>query len=159
MESIMSNANPVGGLYLISQTPQANGAESSDGPLEVVVVYTNKRRTLKALKTASAFAGDLDARVRLLVPQVVSYALPLNAPPVSREFKERQFYNLMADPSVDTQVDICLCRDKEEGVSHALKPHSLVIIGGHRRWWPDSEKKLAKRLRRDGHAVFLTKTE
>jgi hypothetical protein len=52
-------------------------------------------------------------------------------------------------------VRVYLCRDRAEVVRSVLKPHSLVVIGGNRRWWPTREKRLARQLRRSGHAVVF----
>jgi hypothetical protein len=127
--------------------------------MEVAVVFTNPQSTFKALKAAAASANGLDARVRLIVLQVVSHALPLDEPPVPVHFTEERVLPLVSDLGVDTRVDILLCRNKREGLMHALKPRSLVVVGSRRRWWPTWEKRLAKQLRRGGHEVILTETE
>jgi len=36
-----------------------------------------------------------------------------------------------------------------------LKPHSLIIVGGRKRWWPTSEQRLAQALKKDGHHVIF----
>ena len=54
---------------------------------------------------------------------------------------------------------IYLCRDRVETLTAVLSPHSLVVIGGRKRWWPTAEKRLARKLRRAGHEVIFTETE
>jgi hypothetical protein len=43
-----------------------------------------------------------------------------------------------------------------ETIRQVLKPDSVVIVGGRKRWWPTREQKLATALRRDGHRVILS---
>ena len=132
-------------------------------PLEVVVMFTDVPSTLKALRTAAELANSLSGRIRLLAPQVVPYPLPLDSPPVSREFTERRFQTLASDGSstalIDTRVELCWCRDRDEALCQALEPEALVVIGVHRSWWPTAEKALARKLRRKGHHVVLVNLE
>jgi hypothetical protein len=52
-----------------------------------------------------------------------------------------------------------LCRDSSETLLAVLKPRSLVVIGGRRRWWPTREERLAKKLRGAGHEVIFAELE
>jgi len=122
---------------------------------EIAVIFTSIEATLSALREAGHLAGRLNARLTLIVPQVVPYPLPLNRPPVSREFNEKRFCVMAGDSRVETTVRICLCRDRDVALEAILKPHSLVVIGDHGHWWHDPEKRLAQRLRRAGHTVVL----
>jgi hypothetical protein len=127
--------------------------------LDVAVVFTSADATIAALKKAGALASSLSARILLLVPQIVPYPLPLESPPVLIDFSERRFRMIAIESPVETIVRVFLCRDRLETLSMVLKPHSLVVVGGRRRWWPTSEERLAKRLRRAGHEVILAETE
>jgi len=126
-----------------------------DRKLGIVVLFTGIANTLRALKTAARMVEGLDARVRLLVPQMVPYPLPLASPPVLLEFAERRFRLLAEQQKIETQVEIFLCRDSEILWSDVLPGHSTVIIGGARRWWPTKEENLARSLRRAGHEVIF----
>ena len=87
------------------------------------------------------------------------YHLPLNKPAVLHDWNERRFRVLAAESPVETTVRFYFCRDRDETLASVLKPHSLVVLGGKKHWWPTSESRLAKRLRRLGHEVILTETE
>jgi hypothetical protein len=128
---------------------------TSIGSLEVVVLHTTIPATLCALRTAAGLADGLGARIRLLVPQLVPFALPLDSPPIARDFLERRFRTVASDVEVETHVDIRLCRDQWTVLQSALRPHSLVVLGGRGSWWPSAEKRLAQRLRRAGHQVVF----
>jgi hypothetical protein len=136
--------------------PAGEGAESR---LNIDVVFTSVEATLAALRKAGALASRLNAQVTLLVPQVVPYPAPLTSPPVLLDFSERRFRVIAGECPVETKVQLYLCRDAWETLSCALKPRSLVVIGGRARWWPTREKRLAKKLRRAGHEVVFAEME
>jgi len=114
--------------------------------------------TLGALRAAGALASRLHARITLVVPEVVSYQLPLDKPPVQHDWNERRFHVLASKNSVETVVRFYLCRDRDETLARVLEPHSLIVIGGKKRWWPTAESRLAARLRNLGHEVILAGT-
>jgi len=120
------------------------------------VVYTRLPGAAVTLHTASGLARGLGARVTVHVPQVIPYPLELKAPPVSVPFAEQQLLALVGEQPVETSIQMYLCRDLTETIRRVLKPDSVVVIGGRKRWWPTPEKKLAAILRRDGHRVILT---
>ncbi len=134
----------------------APSAEAPWGTLEVVVVYTTTNGTIHALKTAASLARGLAARIRVLVPQIVPFPLPLSEPPVPAEFTERRFRTVVEGTRIDTRVDIRVCRDRLQMVSESLEPRSLVVIAQGAGWWPASEKRLARQLARLGHHVILS---
>jgi hypothetical protein len=133
--------------------------DESQHRLEIDVVFTSASPTIAALKNAGALAHRLSARITLIVPQIVPYPLPLESPPVLLDMSERRFREIATESPVETTVQIYLCRDRLETLKSVLAPHSLVVIGGRRRWWPTRERNLARQLRRAGHEVFFTETE
>lgn len=139
------------------QPPQSIEFEAPK-PLQITVLFTDIQHTLDALKIAGQLAHDLHSDIRLVVPQVVPYPLPLTTPPVMLEFTERRFRVIAAEQATDVHVEIYLCRDVNEMLGHALSPNSTVIIGGAENWWPTTEKRLARRLRRQGHEVIFVPT-
>ena len=132
---------------------------SADSQMEVSVVFTSVKATLAALRTAGSAGQPFASRINLVVPQIVPYPLPLTSPPVLLDFSERQFRVLAGQSPVETVVRIYLCRDRLEALLLMLKPRSLVVIGGRRRWWPTAETRLARQLRRAGHEVVFAETE
>jgi len=132
------------------------GSETSDCSLEVIVLHTPTAGTLKALRTAAGLAEGLAARIRLLVLQVVPYPLSLNAPDVPVTFTRRRFRTIAADANIETHVDIRFGRDQAQMLAGSIKPRSVVVLGGRRRWWPTAESRLAKRLERQGHQVMFS---
>jgi hypothetical protein len=139
--------------------PQSPAGGDADSNLNIAVIFTAVESTLAALKHAGALASNLGARISLVVLQVVPYPLPLDNPPVSRGFSERCFRVIAGQSRVETKVAVYLCRDRMESLKTVLKPHSLVVVGGRKAWWPTSEKRLAAGLRRAGHEVIFSEME
>lgn len=121
--------------------------------MEIVVLHTTVTETLQALKTAAHLASGLSARIRLLVLEIVPYPLPLDRPNVPLPFTRRRFRTLAASSSAETNIDIHLVRDPDKTIESVLEPHSVVVMGARRSWWPNAHTRVAKRLERMGHQV------
>ena len=139
--------------------PARSFADETESKLDISVVFTSVDATLTALKEAGNLASDLGGRITLMVPQIVPYPLPLASPPVLRDFNERRLRVIASNCRVETRVCMYLCRDPLEILQSVLKPHSLVVIGSRKRWWPSAERRLAKKLRGLGHQVVVTERE
>ncbi len=59
--------------------------------------------------------------------------------------------------SVDT-VRICLCRDRLQALESALHGGAYAVIGCQKGWHAP-ERRLARKLRRDGLELILTEPE
>ena len=127
--------------------------------LNVFVVFTSVEATLAALKQDGQFAAELGGRIILGALQVVPYPLPLTKPPVGIDWNERRLSLIAGESRVETIVHVHLCRDWQRTLEDALRAHSLVVLGGRKRWWPTREGKLVRSLRRAGHEVIFVKTE
>ena len=134
--------------------PAVSPALEREPNLQLYVIFTNPSGTRRALCAASHLARDLDTRLVLLAAQVVPYPLPLDDPPVSREFTDRILTQLASEQETDIAVKLYLCRDRVETIRRALGPDSLVVLGTRTRWWPGREQMLARLLKRDGHKVI-----
>ena len=133
--------------------------EGAGQRLNIAVVFTSVDATLAALKEAGNLANSLGARITLVVPQVVPYPLPLESPPVLVEFNENRFRVMASKNPVETSVHIYLCRNRFETLTSVLKPGSIVVLGGRKRWWPTKDETLARQLRRAGYEVLFKETE
>jgi hypothetical protein len=139
--------------------PEQPQVTEAGGRLDVAVVFTSAGATLAALRKAGVLASHLGGRITLLVTQVVPYPLALENPPVPVDFTENRLSAIATESPVETVVRVYLCRDRFTTLAAALKPHSLVVLGGNRRWWPTPEQVLARRLRRAGHEVIFAEAE
>ena len=140
-------------------TPPGIAAENNQSnKFEINVIFTDPQGTLGALSAARTLAHQLQAHIKLLVPQVVPYGFPLASPPVSIQFTERRlldFEHRGVKDAMVISVQLYLCRDRRLCLLEALKPHSLVVVGGRTRWWPTKEKRLARMLQFSGHQVIF----
>ena len=149
------------GIVPATGHPTRPQIDESDHRLNISVVFTSVESTLAALKEAGNLANSLGARITLLVPQVVPYALPLERSPVVPEFNHRRFRVIASEGPVETSVQILLCRERARTLTSVLSPGSLVVMGGRKRhwWWPTRDQVLARELRRSGHEVIFKETE
>lgn len=133
------------------------GSLSGAPSLEVNVVYTSDQGTRAALRTAGNLARQLSARIRLLVTQVVPYALPLDHPQVSIDFLRDRCRGLASEcpEAAEIRINIYVCRKRWQVLRRMLIANSLVIVGGKRGWWPTAEQKLMKVLNAEGHHVIF----
>ena len=145
-------------LTPVTGHPAQQTVEHQD-QLNIAVVFTSVESTLAALKEAGTLAQSLGAQITLLVPQVVPYPLPLESPPVLVDFNEKRFHVIASQSPVKTRVCIYLCRDQIETLRGVLRPGSIVVVGGRKRWWSTSEARLAHKLRKAGHEVLFKETE
>ena len=147
----------------VTGAPARPFPEKTGAKLDVSVVFTSVDATLAALKAAGNLLGNrassLGGHITLIVPQIVPYPLPLTRPPVPVDFTERRLRVIASDCRVDTSICVYLCRDPLETLKAVLKPHSLVIVGSRKRWWPTTEKRLAAKLRNAGHEVIVTERD
>jgi hypothetical protein len=139
--------------------PATTAPTTAETRLNVVVVFTNVASTLIALKKAGKLSAQLNTHITVLVPQVVPYPLPLESPPVLLEWNERRLRVMAEESPVETTVKLYLCRDRIQALLPVLQPRSVVVIGGHKRWWPTPETKLASKLRSAGHEVIFAEAE
>jgi hypothetical protein len=79
--------------------------------LRLYVVYTDLEATKSAFGTATFLARDLNARLVLLIPKVVPYPLPLEAPPVHGEFTDRLLSQPVAPRTDGIAVRVYLWRE------------------------------------------------
>ena len=76
-------------------------------------------------------------------------------PQVTLPFTSRRFRTLADNVAVETNIDIHLVRDPDKTIESVLEPHSVIVMGAPRSWWPNAHRRVAKRLERMGHQVVL----
>jgi hypothetical protein len=146
-------------LTTVAGPQERPGIDQEDSGLNIAVIFTSVNATIAALKRAGWLAESLGARITLLVPQVVPYALPLTSPPVLLEFQENRFREIAKESPVEIRVQLYLCRDSLETLKAVLNPRSLIVVGGRKRFWPRREKNLVRSLRRASYEVIFTEME
>jgi hypothetical protein len=130
-------------------------SHTSDGKLEVALIFTSPQATIAALERTATLLSGLDARINLVAAQIVPYPLPVDNPPVSVEFNEQRLLQIARRSPIETVVHLCLCRNRFETLTSVLRPGSVLIIGGRKRWWLTWERKLARKLEYAGFQILL----
>jgi hypothetical protein len=128
------------------------------GPLEVNVIFTDVQSTAAALKFAQSFTRELGARISLRAAIAVPFQLPLDQPQISVAFLQEGMGKLVSQLEKNTfepTVHLYLCRDRVRALSQVLRPNSVVVIAGRKRWWPTAETRMARALRAEGHRVIF----
>ena len=129
-------------------------------PLAVHVLATSADGTRAALMAAGAHARDLEARIVLLVPNVVPYAQALDHPADSVGFVADRFRTLAVELDVEVTIRVCLCRPEHASLAPLLPRDAVILVGGRtRRWWSTREQRLADALRRTGRRVLFVRTD
>jgi len=135
------------------------GTDSSGpAPLEVNVLFTDRRATRVALRAATGLATDLNATIRVRAVVAVPFALPLDHPQVSIPFTEEVLSGLVSEfeqNSLDITAHLYLSRNRIEAFLQILQPNSLVVIAGRKRPWPTAESRIAIKLQSEGHRVVF----
>jgi len=130
----------------------------ASGPLAVNVIFTDVQSTAAALKFSQSFARELGARISLRAAIAVPFQLPLDRPQISVAFLQESMRKLVSQLEKDTfepTLHLYLCRDRVRALSQVLRPNSVVVIAGRRRWWPTAETRMARALRTEGHRVVF----
>lgn len=131
------------------------------GPLEVNVIFTDQASTAAALAVAQRLARHLAARIHLQFAVEVPFQLPLDRPAVFVSFLQEKMRKALSDLAMDVfepAAHLYLCRDRVRALRQALKPNSLVLIGGLKRWWPIPESRIVRALRANGHRVIFVES-
>lgn len=134
-------------------------ASSSDGKLELRVVFTDMTRTAAALEAACSLSKGLLAQISVVLAQVVPYPAPLTSPPVPLEFTRRVVLDMIGRTAADLEeppsLEIYLCRDRRQTLAREIPRKAVVVVGARSRWWPVWERLLARALRREGRRVVI----
>jgi hypothetical protein len=134
----------------------------SAGRLRVTVPYTTPEAARAALRTIAILGQDLRVAVNLVAVQTVPVLWPL-APDSRTIHLREQLTRIAADVAADVAAEshipvwpvVVLARDYYGAFARVLGPHSVVLISGRR--WFSAESRMARRLRKAGLGVIVTK--
>jgi hypothetical protein len=119
----------------------------------IYVVYTSIDGTLAAVRVAGNFGKVLGVPVNLIYFRTVPYVLPVDAPCGISPVETDVFIERLRAEGLDVRVNVYLCRDEHRAIAAAIKPHSLIVIGGRRSWWPRESERWRRMLEAAGHFV------
>jgi hypothetical protein len=126
----------------------------------VSVVYTTVDATLEAARVAADLAHAMHVPLRVVhfrtVPRQVSVDQPDGLSPIETE----TFVGRLREEGIIARFRVYLCRDETRTIPFAFRQHSLVVIGGHRSWWPTRAERWRRALEDAGHfVVFVDPSE
>ena len=121
----------------------------------IFVVFTDPTSTLSALKSAAAWADQLNFGIDVIVPHVVPYPLPVSEPSVAMDVTRAEIRRIVDESGINADVHVYLCRDAFHTLTEVLPPHSTILIGRRITWFSSGATRLARKLRKRGHLVIL----
>jgi len=135
--------------------PGRLGVEAFNGPLEVVVPYTDHALAREVLRKAAALTAGLEARVVLLAVHAVPFPADFRCVGSNHSFLVDQLTALAEECQLPVTPQVVLARSREDGLRFALNPNSTILVGTRKSILPTSEERLARMLASDGHKVAL----
>jgi hypothetical protein len=133
--------------------PLVEHSDPAIGTDAIYVVYTSIESTLAAVRVAGNFGKVLGVPVTLIYLRTVPYVLPVDAPGGISPVETEVFLERLRAEGLDVRVNVYLCRDKHRAIAAAIKPHSLIVVGGRRRWWSREPERWRRMLEAAGHFV------
>ncbi len=122
----------------------------------VYVIATTFEGTRAALRAAIPLATGSSAPLVVLVPQIVPYAVDIDAPIVSTTFLVKRYEQIIEAFGGSARIEACHCRTLNEVVAKVGLAETTLVIGGPvGRWITSPEERFADRLTRLGYRVIF----
>ena len=125
----------------------------------VFVVFTTLADTMAAVDVADGLARSRGVPVTVVHFRTVSHALPVDRPDGISPLESEDFHGELCAHGRFVDARIILCRDERTAIAQAFTPHSLIVVGGRRRWWPTRAEKWCRMLEDAGHYVVFVDKE
>lgn len=120
------------------------------------VVATTFEGTGAALAAAVPLAKGSRARLVVLVPRVVPYAVDIDDAADASAFFAKRYKAVVEELGGEAQIQVCVCRSIDEVVALLQAMDSEIVIGGPAgRWLTSPEERFANRLSRLGRRVVF----
>jgi hypothetical protein len=120
----------------------------------IAIPHRTPQFTKAALKYAADLLDGWDLRVRVIQVHVVPYGVPLDAPAMNPKSLQQRLRKFARDIALRVSAEVVFARNWEQGFRRVLSPRSTVLLAGPSSRRSTSEKRLAARLRKFGHAVI-----
>jgi hypothetical protein len=145
-------------IQLAQPVPKMRDLGSNRLPVRtdaVSVLFTTEEETLAAAHVAAVLARAMAVPLTIVHCRAVPYPLPVDAPVGVCPAESEEFSRRLQSEGIDARVRVFLCRDRENVVPKAFRGHSLIVVGGSRRWWPTASERWRRRLEAAGHFVLF----
>jgi Putative beta-barrel porin-2, OmpL-like. bbp2 len=125
----------------------------------VHVIATTFDGTQAAIAAAIPLARGSGAKLVVIVPRLVSYAVDLDQPAEFAAFFVKRYENIVHELGGSAEVEVCLCRTLDDIMAKVAGEHSRVVVGGPvGRWLTSPEERFTNRLIRAGCSVVFVAT-
>jgi len=121
----------------------------------VSVLFTTEEETLAAARVGANLAEAMAVPLTVVHFRAVPYPLSVHAPVGVSPVESDAFRRRLESAGIDARVRVYLCRKRDSVVPMAFRGHSLIVMGGKRRWWPTAAERLRRRLEVAGHFVLF----
>ncbi|HEX7136994.1 MAG TPA: hypothetical protein VF219_04075 [Vicinamibacterales bacterium] len=121
----------------------------------VSVLFTTEPETLIAARVAAPLAAAMSVPLTVIHFRTVPYPLSVDAPVGLSPVEGEAFKQRLQEEDIDARVRVYLCRSLKNVLPMAFRGHSLIAIGGRRRWWPTANERWRRRLEAAGHFVLF----
>jgi hypothetical protein len=140
---------------VIEMPVHASAPQPALGTDAVSVVFTSFDATLEAARVGAELARALSVPLQLIHFRTVSPHVPVNEPGGSSPIETETFVARLRREGISAGLHVYLCRNAARAIVWAFNPHSLVVLGGRRRWWPTRVGRLRRALEAAGHFVVF----
>ncbi len=126
----------------------------------VSVVFTTVDDTLDAARVGARLADAMGVPLRLVHFRTVPPRVEVGEPAGISPLETTEFVDRLRAQGITAGVRVYLCRGEAQTIPWAFKPHSIVVIGGRRSWWPTRAERWRDALESAGHfVVFVDPSE
>jgi hypothetical protein len=121
----------------------------------VYVVFTSIEATMAALRVGHTLAEAMGVPLTVIHLRMVPYPLAVDAPTGISPLETETFLARIRREGIDLRVRVYLCRNYQQTIPLAFKPHSLIVMAAQPRWWPTRLERYRRALETAGHAVVF----
>lgn len=122
------------------------------------MIATTFDGTCAAIETAVPLAEGRGARLVVLVPKIVPYAIDIAGARDTGDMAAQRYRTLIARLGGTGSVHVCLCRSVDDVITQLTGDGGVIVVGGPTgRWRRSPEERFAVRLARMGrHVVYAS---
>jgi hypothetical protein len=121
----------------------------------IYVVFTGGPETRAAVRAAEPLSAALGSPLTVVDFRVQPYPLKPKVASLTRPAQAEEFAGWLQQHDAAAKLRVFVCRDPRQAFDTAFRPHSLIVVGGNRRWWPTRSTRLQRALESAGHLVLF----
>jgi hypothetical protein len=146
----------ISGDYISEHVGVVSPGEVLPQSLSLNVIYTSPEATAAALSAAASLAKDMKPTIHVRAMISVARQHPIDYAFGAVQAVTRILIELLqrvGNGRCRFVLHVYICRNRMDTLLTALRPCSLLVIGGRKRLWPTLERRIARIVRTAGHSV------